>query len=66
MSVETLQTLGVVFILLGGSAIVVSIIIAVIHGIQKELDMQSKINELECEIMHLKNARVPERWSLRK
>lgn len=66
MSAETLQTLGVVFILLGGSAIVVGIIMAVIHGIQKELDMQSKINELECEIMHLKNARVPERWSLRK
>ena len=66
MSAETLQTLGVMFILFGVSAIVVGIIMAVIHGIQKELDMQSKINELECEIIHLKNARVPERWSLRK
>lgn len=66
MSAETLQTLGVVFILLGGAGTLVGIIMAVIHGIQKELDMQSKINELECEIMHLKNARVPERWSLRK
>ena len=66
MSAETLQILGVVFVLFGGSAIVVGIIMAVIHSIQKELDMQSKINELECEIIHLKNARVPERWSLRK